>query len=739
MGSLPPPYSPKLGQLERFEQLSLDDAQDCRVPFDWLAPSREPTGSPSSGIRVPQSIRDELYPALNARPGQFDIRLIEIERHDSDDGLMSCILLQMPLEDAPEYYALSYHWGEYDSNAEQPLIMLNGYEFPVQPNLFDALHALRKRGYCTVWADAICLNQSDDLEKAQQVPRMKTIYQRARGVAIWIGQEEDGSHEVIQLLRDMASNEVTQEFKQFFSQLQPVLGDEFGRTLLFSKPFEYYEASCAHALLDGRGLTTEELQRYPKEEVTRILKEEAEVLVAKFDAFFGRPYWRRMWIIQEVAASRSAAILCGDDLLRWDDLASVGQILDNHKVDHTSPSEIGTANIQMIRKLRYSVQSRKPIGLLTALQRSFTFSASRIQDCIYAVLGLSWDADRLIYTVSYAKEFTVNRIMFDMTRNWMKDGYLDVICLQPTICNSTALPSWLPKWLDIGRSAASERLVDFIESRRPLSLRSTFGHSWQATKRSHSLRHQVLDNGRVLLVRGFHVDTIDGLSQACEYDSADPSLRRSWNSRQPPPKDVKVMKAIRQDLYDIMTMYKVESANGILDQTLDLDVLWDEDTKQFFVDEELNDPLDWLEALRFFHIYGRTFEQWLLQRNWRKDMRNAAKIFVLNEMVTDAHHFVNSTTHPGAVLRAFQEVFTNGRRLMTTKAGRVGWAHPTARPGDRIFLLEGCSLPVILTPCDEMFETYHTCILRGDAYVHRIMHGEIWEEVKGGLYDIFLR
>lgn len=38
-----------------------------------------------------------------------------------------------------------------------------------------------------LWADAICINQDDFTERAQQVTTMPLIYQHAKRVVIWLG------------------------------------------------------------------------------------------------------------------------------------------------------------------------------------------------------------------------------------------------------------------------------------------------------------------------------------------------------------------------------------------------------------------------------------------------------------------------------------------------------------------------------------------------------------------------
>lgn len=67
-------------------------------------------------------------------------------------------------------------------------IYVNGVKVTITENLWLALSSLRdaKHPKC-LWADAMCINQRDDDEKAMQVPKMASIYQRAVSVIIFLG------------------------------------------------------------------------------------------------------------------------------------------------------------------------------------------------------------------------------------------------------------------------------------------------------------------------------------------------------------------------------------------------------------------------------------------------------------------------------------------------------------------------------------------------------------------------
>lgn len=84
------------------------------------------------------------------------------------------------------YDALSYVWGSATENRH---IVVNHTEIKITDNLFRALRRLRsKKETQTFWIDALCINQSDDEEKAVQVARMGDVYRAANVVHIWLGE-----------------------------------------------------------------------------------------------------------------------------------------------------------------------------------------------------------------------------------------------------------------------------------------------------------------------------------------------------------------------------------------------------------------------------------------------------------------------------------------------------------------------------------------------------------------------
>lgn len=113
-----------------------------------------------------------------------EFRLLEIAPGDKDAPLV-CTLKHTSLRSVEWFCALSYTWG----SPEPPFfIKCNGSDVRITESLHEALCQMRRTwGYAVVWADAICINQSDNCEKSQQVMRMSEIYSKASRLFIWLG------------------------------------------------------------------------------------------------------------------------------------------------------------------------------------------------------------------------------------------------------------------------------------------------------------------------------------------------------------------------------------------------------------------------------------------------------------------------------------------------------------------------------------------------------------------------
>jgi hypothetical protein len=160
-----------------------------------------------------------------------------------------------------EFDALSYTWGGSD---DAQVITCNGVRLPITKNLSEALLALRhtETSIQYIWVDAICINQSDDQEKSQQVRNMLMIYQKAAKVIAWLGP----AHKDLSNLSDASA-------------------------LLVTEP-------CRESAFDVQSVMT------------------------GLSYLYTRPWFQRIWIQQEIFAARRLVFRCGALSFEWSPLLS---------------------------------------------------------------------------------------------------------------------------------------------------------------------------------------------------------------------------------------------------------------------------------------------------------------------------------------------------------------------------------------------------------------------------------
>jgi hypothetical protein len=199
----------------------------------------------------------------------------------------------VPLDNSPKYEALSYTWGE--SQSDFP-ITLNGRKFYITPSLGTALlYACRGRT-TPIWIDQICINQKSDEERNAQLPLMSNIYSGAAEVRIWLGEAADGSDELMDALANAGRK-----------------GRECGiETLLTRENFLRLNKWTG-------GVDQNDL---PRRRPFLDLCQEVipPINIDSFKAWFSRPWFHRVWTVQEFALAATPSFVCGDKSVPVDDV-----------------------------------------------------------------------------------------------------------------------------------------------------------------------------------------------------------------------------------------------------------------------------------------------------------------------------------------------------------------------------------------------------------------------------------
>ncbi|KAF2103728.1 heterokaryon incompatibility, partial [Rhizodiscina lignyota] len=155
-----------------------------------------------------------------------------------------------------DFEALSYTWGNQTSTQQ---IIMNGKIWNVSENLENALRALllrpETRNGMHYWIDALCINQADEDERNHQVKRMQTIYSDARAVVVWVGEPKEHEYKASQFLYEV-------------------------NRVVLQEP-------------DGP---------------PSFLYDLGQEVLQETESFFRKPYWQRLWIIQELAVNHHSTL-----------------------------------------------------------------------------------------------------------------------------------------------------------------------------------------------------------------------------------------------------------------------------------------------------------------------------------------------------------------------------------------------------------------------------------------------
>jgi hypothetical protein len=243
-----------------------------------------------------------------------EIRLLVLHAPDpTSPGLVFCHLQHASLDSDLKYTAVSYCWG--DSTSRKPIIC-SGSLLHVTVNLYNALRDWRPiDGNIQLWADAICINQKDNEEKAFQVMMMGDIYSRAATVWVWLGESSEATSRAYRLIEDIYNHfELGAIDDKYFLQVLAPLRQQCDPDHNPRRNDHVIAASAAMLKVE--------------QELTRnsLVPGQVEDWQALSDVF-SLPWFGRKWIIQEVVLAQQAVVFCGVESIPWPRLRLVSAVL----------------------------------------------------------------------------------------------------------------------------------------------------------------------------------------------------------------------------------------------------------------------------------------------------------------------------------------------------------------------------------------------------------------------------
>jgi hypothetical protein len=380
------------------------------------------------------------------------IRVLELQAGEQNDALV-CRLVVQTTRTGP-YEAISYVWGNL---RRSNIITCNGKRLFITKNLAEVLVRFRYHNADRrLWADAICINQDDAVEREEQLRLMGSIFRSARRMLGWLGA-------------DPGTAGVAIEFLLKFNQ----------------KPDEYLDK--ARHLLHHDPNGSDILDPGMDWESWRAIKD-----------FFELPYFHRVWIIQELGLSTHALLFWGKHEVKWVEVAQFCA-----SADFKGASIVNHLQLKCwVAHHSYMIWMKNSIGtprynFLEVLHWARVHGSTDARDRIYAFLShpsAFFGGSSIIqpnYKICAAEAYTELAVeVIERTKNLQILTFVD----HDTDLTSEGLPSWVPDWHAVNKVA-------------PLI--------WpQAVAPNSDVHISVLKFGdkRIVKVRGFMIDTVSRMS-----------------------------------------------------------------------------------------------------------------------------------------------------------------------------------------------------------------------------------
>ena len=539
--------------------------------------------------------------------------------NESIDG----VILHVSLDDHPSCEALSYTWG--NSISLHP-INVDGCTFMVTRNLLAALKRLRLPDQDRyLWVDAICINQSEIPERNYQVKQMHWMYQLAERVVIWLGEHSEDSRLAIHQL-EMISN---LDPEDCVSQLRELARSDrhlpMGPT--FGKPI---------------------------------------------DSFFSRPWWSRMWVVQEVVWASKIIMVCGDQELSWDMLHRALQVIGSPDKSQRTRYYGHAMSLSIWDMSLYHrfVVHQTFISLECILARGRIRNATDPRDKVFAILNIiplsEWPGEP-DYTKNVVDVFTdVVRHIIHKTKkleilrsceriktivgrqDYLRENYQ----LNPT----ADLPSWAPDW------SARRLTVPLLSEYEIEAILHPNEVKYYLTSEDSNAQYELLADNKILTVEGICYDAI----------------RYATNNILPTIANIN--QSAFFDQLEIVVNHIFKAPQGYRNDITREEALW----RTLIADRTS-------EGSKPSSEYGRAFCE------WRKSGRRTPMPW------------------PGFMTSAQRTCY--GRSLFFTSKGLLGLGPEEARPTDVVAILLGCSVPMLLRPVDNRYEVLGEACECSPSYV----------------------
>lgn len=588
------------------------------------------------------------------------------------------------------YTAISYVWGNKD--LPKRVIDCDGSRAEITPSLHSALSRLRSRTNDKyLWADALCIDQrkGTNTERSSQVRIMDEIYAGAEQVVIDLGLVEE--------------------------DLNSVLPD-----------LDRYHAipSTRYSLIMSSPNMTSALSLLHKENVPEV---DADFWVL-FPRFMQRPWFTRVWIIQEFALAKAHHFMIGNEFRDGTYLqtAIVRAALHlswlyTHTRYHSPRSEYplklsdglymisdATNAIQRILEVKARTVTNKYTFCELVSMSTVLFQATNIRDRAYALRGLASDANfKRELAVDY--EEASDRFLLRLSRYLLRAGY-SIYPLYHCVGIRKDCRSWA---LSLGDTLKDDlSLLVGASGKTYPPLFNACGASVQ-----FSCMFSVIRQDGLLIHGCIQLDTIDQAMESSLPPKPSLTVQNPASSHSDWVGKAYLWISSMAQLLGLRDQHSREDFVKRCWRTLIADVMVDPDRES----QGQVRTRDYSESELCLDTWTRTYET--LHGSRQAD--------------AEAPSWFNDRDKTSTLIRIYGEClgFAFGRRLAMTKILRLPCLIPAAAEiGDCIVLVHGCQIPFVLRRDVDEKGVYFRIV--GCVYVHGIMDSEILQQQAWPVEDL---
>ena len=623
----------------------------------------------------------QTYVYMPLGSSRSEIRLLEL-LPDTRKYKVNCRLFTARLSDLPVYEPLSYSWGSHTPLVE---IIVNGDNFLVTCNLGAALAWLRRPDVQRVlWVDAICINQEDKLEKNDQIPLMADIYQRGKQTIVWLGKHNRRTGRAFDMLETM---------NQYFNAVSM---ERFVRL----EPDKWRLLQKAMKMKNASDIEANDFKRFRFDLVywmTMLRSSHARI------SLFERPWFKRVWVVQEIAMSRLAIVVCGRYSTSWSTIENA------YRMSWLWDEWEDGQRLGSLVEMRTNIQAGRRDDIGKVAQKVFHCEATEPMDRIYAILGL---ADRLPpgFEIAIDYEADNHTKIIEATRVCLSmgdDAQLLFAWHRIPLADNSMHPSWA--W---GLHPDPEQPTPQWQFCRTRTAKHPFRAAGWGLGKS-GLRF--CQDGRLLFLRGIVFDEIVQTGPVFAPMQMSYGFRMYGSliavSNKGFPKhyarDLHASKQVadpaRPGLYPGTNETRRQAWISFL-------------TGIVMMSDEVTDEHKVREMMRFqesfmlpFHILGRGPGELPWGKHKEKSLRDPE----LPRM--------NISMFPSIKMRTLLMSYLAKRRIIRTSHGYMGLSDRHTQAGDCLALVEGLCVPIVLRPSKNK-----QWKLIGESYVYGVMYGESW-------------